>query len=119
LRKARIVNRSRDCLLADRAEIADTFPTRLVGLLGRRGLEPGEGLVLTRTGSIHMFFMSFPLDIVFLSRDGRVLRISANLRPWRIGPIVRGATTTLELPVGTIAQSGTQPGDTIEVVPAG
>ncbi len=115
MRRARIVNRSREYVLAESAEVADTFTTRLAGLLGRSGLEPGQGLVLTKTGSVHMFFMTFALDIVFLDRDGRVVRAIDNLRPWRVSPIIRGAKTTLELPVGVIAASGTQPGDVVEV----
>ncbi len=115
LRRVRIVNQSRGYTLAENAEVADTYLTRLAGLLGRGGLEPGQGLVLTRTGSVHMFFMSFALDIVFLSRDGQVVRAIENLRPWAVSPIVRGAKTTLELPVGVIRASGTRTGDTIEI----
>ena len=53
------------------------------GLLGRGGLESGEGLLLRPAGSVHMFFMRFPIDVVFLSRDGEVLKIVSDLRPWR------------------------------------
>ena len=115
MRRARIVNLTRDTVLAESAEVADTFPTRFMGLMGRRELEPGGGLVLTGTGSVHMFFMSIALDIVFLSRGGRVLRAIKDLRPWHVSPIVFGATTTLELPVGTIAATGTREGDAIAV----
>ena len=115
MRRARIANLTRDTVLAERAEVADTFPTRFMGLMGRRELEPGGGLVLTGTGSVHMFFMSIALDIVFLAKDARVLRAIENLKPWYVSPIVWGATTTLELPVGTIAGTGTRTGDVIEI----
>jgi uncharacterized protein len=119
MRRARIANLTRDAVLAERAELADTFQTRLVGLLGRRELGPGEGLILTETSSVHMFFMQIALDIVFLDKDSRVLRVIENLKPWYVSPLVWGARTTLELPVGTIAATGTRAGDALEITNLG
>ena len=68
-------------VVCERCSVADNPLTRLRGLLGRRGLERGEGLLLRPAGSIHMFFMRFAIDAVFLSREGEVLKVSANVRP--------------------------------------
>lgn len=83
--------------------------------MGARSLPPGEGLLLDPGGSIHTFFMRFPLDVVYLDRNGRVLRIAERMPAWRIGPIVWRCRYVLELPPGTIAATGTAVGDTIEL----
>ena len=64
---------------------------------------------------MHMFFMKFAIDIVFLGRDGRVLKINADLRPWRVSSVVFGARRALELEVGAVASSGTRVGDIIAI----
>jgi uncharacterized protein len=75
-------------------------------------LSEGEGLLITKTGSITMFFMRFAIDALFLDRSMRVLRVVRNLRPWV--PAVgapRGTDSVLELPAGTAGRTGTQAGD--------
>jgi len=109
----RVRNLSRDTELADRAAVADTFWRRLKGLLGRDGLEPGEGLVIQPCDSIHMFGMRFPLDVLHLDRSGKVLKVVANIKPNHLGPIVWRSRTVIELPAGTAAATGTVPGDQI------
>ena len=106
----RIVNQTRGSEIGARIRRADNPWSRFVGLLGRGGLAEGEGLHIVPCSSVHMFFMRFALDIVYLDAGLRVIKTVENLRPWRISA-GRGAKTTLELPVGTIARSGTQPGD--------
>ncbi len=59
--------------------------------------------------------MTFPIDIVHLGADSRVLRVVANLRPWQLGPVVRGSGVAVELPAGTVAATGTRPGDVIDL----
>ena len=113
-------NLTRDTVLADDLEIADTLWSRFMGLMGRRSLPPGQGLWLTGNG-IHMFFMRFPIDAVFLGRrtangDRPVVSIHRRVRPWvGIVPYVRGADGVLELPVGTIDASDTRRGDSIRL----
>jgi uncharacterized membrane protein (UPF0127 family) len=80
--------------------VADSFLVRTRGLLGRKRLEPGEGLLIRRTSSVHTHFMRFAIDVVFLDRDGRVLKLSRELRPWRFAGC-RGASDVVELPAGT------------------
>ena len=108
-----IANETRGTTVADRAEVAASFWSRGKGLIGRKSLPEGYGLVIRPCGSIHMFFMSIPLDVLHLDRDGRVLRVLAGIKPWRLGPIVRGGRSVIELPAGTAARTGTVAGDTI------
>jgi uncharacterized protein len=100
-------------VVCERCSVADNSLTRLRGLLGRRSLEPGEGLLLRPAGSIHMFFMRFPIDAVFLSREGEVLKVSANVRPWRTAA-ARGAKVVIELPAGEADRRGIQAGTRLE-----
>lgn len=108
-------NVTRGTVLGDRVAVARSTRDRTVGLLGRSGLEAGEGLWIERSPSIHMFFMRFPIDAVFVSREGRVTRVVPNLRPWRIVAWARGAADCLELPVGAIAASHTEVGDELRL----
>ncbi len=113
-------NLTRDTILAHELEIADTLWSRFKGLMGRRSLPAGRALWLTGNG-IHMFFMRFPIDAVFLGRataegDRPVVSIHRQVRPWiGIVPFVRGAAGVLELPAGMIDASGTQRGDTMRL----
>jgi uncharacterized membrane protein (UPF0127 family) len=101
-------------VVCERCSVADNPLTRLRGLLGRRSLEPGEGLLLRPAGSIHMFFMRFAIDAVFLSRDGEVLKVVANVRPWRTAA-ARGAKAVIELPAGEAERRGVRAGVRLDV----
>ncbi len=111
----RIENASRGTQIADRAVLANTPWRRLVGLLNRRHLEPGEGLVLVPGGAIHMFFMRMAIDVIFADKEGNVLKAAVNVKPWRMVMAPRRSRYTIELPVGVIEASGTQPGDHLEI----
>jgi len=94
--------------------VADTPRRRMKGLLGRRSLDDGEGLLLRPAGSIHTAFMRFPIDAVFLDASMEVLRVEPNLRPWRIAA-QRGAKAVVELPAGTAESRGLAVGLTLEL----
>jgi len=111
-------NLTRDTVLGDRIRVARSLRDRTVGLLGRGSLEAGEGLWIERSPSIHMFFMRFAIDAVFVAADGRVTKVVPNLRPWRVVWWARGARDCLELPAGAAAASATQVGDELRVEPA-
>ncbi len=99
-------------MVATRCDVANSFLSRGFGLIPRSNLAEGEGLLITKTGSITMLFMRFAIDAVFVDRSMRVLRVAANLRPWV--PVVgapRGTDSVLELPAGTAARTATQAGD--------
>lgn len=82
-----------------------------MGLLGTSRLDPGDGLFIERSPSIHMFFMRYAIDALFVSKAGRVTKIAANLKPWRVVWWAPGARDCLELPVGVVTASGTRVGD--------
>jgi uncharacterized membrane protein (UPF0127 family) len=111
----RVVNATRGAVLAERAGLADSAMTRAVGLLGQDSLPEGSGLVIDPCTSIHMFFMRFAIDALYVAQNGAVLRVVANLRPWRLGPISLRARYVIELPAGTAARTGTQPGDQVQL----
>lgn len=113
----RVRNLSRESELASRATMADSFWRRLRGLLGRDGLDAGEGLVIVPCNSVHMLGMRFPLDVLHLDRSGTVLRALPDLQPGRLGPMVWRSHMAVELPAGTIAASGTVAGDVVALEP--
>ena len=117
MKYVRIVNQTRQTTIVEQAEMADTMWSRFMGLMGRPGLEPNTGLVIMPNNSIHMFFMSFAIDVLHVAADGRVLKILHSIKPWRIGPIVFKSKYTVELPAGTAKRTGTVEGDQIELVP--
>lgn len=82
-----------------RCRVADTFWLRFRGLMLRKSLPPEEGMLFERVGSIHMFFMRIPLDVVFCDSELRIVKIVRSLRPWRVAA-ARGAKTTIELAAG-------------------
>lgn len=118
-------NVTRSSLVAGRVSVADTFWTRFLGLMGREALAPGEGLWLVGVNNIHMLFMRFAIDCAFLGPadvDGlrKVIAIRQRLPAWRgVVWYVRGAAGVVELPVGSLAQSGTVVGDRLSLTPAG
>src|SRR5258706_9329062 len=114
----RAKNQTRNTVLCERLENAGGLAGQSKGLLGRDSLEPDSGLLFdngryTPFMWMHMFFMRFAIDIVFLDRNGKVLKINRSLKPWRVSSIVVGARRALELPSGAVARSSTQPGDRI------
>ena len=109
----RLHNTTRDATLASAVEHARSPGARMKGLLGRDGLAEGAGMVIEPCTSIHMFFMRFPLDVLFVDGQGKVLRAIENLRPWRLTRLYPQARFVAELPAGTIARTGTREGDTV------
>jgi uncharacterized protein len=118
----RALNQTRGTVLCERLEDAGGLRGQSRGLLGRDGLEPGTGMRFengrfTPMMWMHMFFMRFAIDIVFLDRGGKVLKVNRNLKPWRVSSMVFGARTALELPAGAASASATERGDQIQFEP--
>ncbi len=111
----RIQNLTRQQTLADRAERAESFWSRFRGLLGRSGLEPGEGMVFEPCNSVHMIGMRFAIDVLHLDKQGNVVRIVPSLRPNRLGPLVWRSHVVVELPAGTAQVTNTHEGDQISI----
>ena len=112
----RIRNITRQSEIGAGIEIADTAARRNQGLLGRTGLAPGEGLWIVPCEAVHTFAMKFSLDLIYLDRKRRVVKVRGNVRPGRISGSLR-AHSVIELPCGVIAASKTQRGDILEFDP--
>ena len=104
-------------VVCERCLVADRPLARMRGLLGRRTLPRGEGILLRPASSVHMFFMAFAIDVVWLDRDLQVLGVTPELRPWRMAAH-RGARAALELAAGECARRGLLAGDRLRMVPA-
>ncbi len=97
-------------IVCERCVLADTALARMRGLLGRSELPSGQGILLKPASSVHMAFMRFPIDAVFLDRDLRVVKVASDLRPWRAAAS-RGAKAVLEIPAGEAQRRGVTAGD--------
>jgi uncharacterized protein len=97
-------------VVCERCVLADTALARMRGLLGRSELPSGEGILLRPASSVHMAFMRFPIDAVFLDRDLRVVKVASELQPWRAAG-KRGAKAVLEIPAGEAERRGLTVGD--------
>jgi hypothetical protein len=108
------VARADGTVVCARCQVADSFFPRLRGLLGRRGLDEDEGMLITPAPSVHTWFMRFPIDVVFLDRDSGVVAVAGFVGPWRMRG-ARGARSALELPAGAAARIGLAPGERLVV----
>ncbi|HEY5177822.1 MAG TPA: DUF192 domain-containing protein [Terriglobales bacterium] len=115
MQTVKVLNATRDTVLGERIAVADTSMTRLVGLLGRRGLAPGEGLLIVPSQAIHTVAMRFAIDVVFVDRDWRVIHLSPAVAPFRMTGLHWKARSVLELPAGMIAQTSTSVGDQLSI----
>ncbi len=98
-------------------KLANTFRTRLFGLLGRKGLDAGSGLLIQPSSGVHTFGMSFPIDIVALDSNRRVIGIFENIGAWTIRGLSFKTRSVLELPAGRIRECSIAPGDELTVEP--
>lgn len=117
-RGQRLVHSRTGRVLADQLLMPRTFVGRGIGLMFRRTLRQGMGMWIVPCSGIHTFGMRFPIDVVFLDRHLRVVRVCAGLRPWRVVPIVRSAHSALELPPGSLLELGLETGETLRLVKA-
>jgi len=106
------VRTTEGAVVCERCEIPKGSFGRMRGLLGRDGLVQGKGMLIDSAPSVHMFFMRFPIDVVFLDRDWMVVRVVHALKPWRVAG-ARRAVAALELPAGAAAEAGLQEGDVL------
>ena len=113
----RITNARNGHVLAEDCRVASSFVSRGLGLLRHSGLSAGRALLIRPCSSVHTFFMRFPIDVIFLDRDGRVVRVYRSMKAWRSSTIVRGATQALEAPAGTAEATDTVEGDVLLLQP--
>lgn len=116
-RYVRVENATRGTVIAERCRVASSALDRSVGLLRTAEVLPGEGLLIERSPSIHMFFMRYAIDVVFFSKTNRVTKVVARLKPWRMVAWAPGARDCIELRAGALDETGTQPGDELRFSP--
>ena len=107
----KVLNKTREKVLASHADQATSFGSRFMGLMGKKDLPFGAGLHIAPCNSIHTFFMKIPIDAVFLDKELKVVKVCSAMVPWRISSVVFRAHSVLELPSGTSFASGTVEGD--------
>jgi len=110
-----IVNTTKNTIVCMRSVFANTGMRRLVGLLGKKQLEPETGLLIKPSSGVHTFGMRFPIDIVSLDRNSRVLGVWENIGPWRIRALSLRTRSVLELPSGRIRECLIEAGDELAV----
>jgi len=93
-------------IIANKVEIADNPLSRMKGLLGRKSLVEGEALVITGCNSIHMFFMCFAIDVIFVDRNWMVVGLTRRIKPFGLSPIFWRAEMAIELVAGSIDRTG-------------
>ena len=111
LKSFSVRNADRGTTLVTNGKLASSFVSRFFGLMGRKGVEDGGGLLIASSSSIHSFFMRFRFDAIFIDREGRVVKIVPAMRQWWVAFGGNGAKDVLELPAGVAERTGTQPGD--------
>ena len=109
------MNVSKGTIVAEQARKAESFWMRLVGLMGRRRLKEGEGLLLSPCSSVQTLFMRFPIDVIFVDREAKVVKVAPAVAAFRVAFGGRGARDALEVAAGTAARSDTAVGDRLAV----
>jgi uncharacterized membrane protein (UPF0127 family) len=109
----KIINKSNDTILAENVILANTPFKRMKGLLGKKEFSKGQALILRPCNSIHTFFMYFPIDILFVNRNNKVVKAVSSLKPFRLSGIYLNSAFAIELPSGIILSTKTQENDTL------
>jgi uncharacterized membrane protein (UPF0127 family) len=116
VRVVSIHNLTKNTVIATKGTVADRFLTRMIGLLSRPSLPPGEALIIKQCQSIHMFFMRFAIDAIFVDRKHCVVGLVKRIKPFQLSPIFFRSSYVIEVNLGTIVQSETSLGDTIKII---
>lgn len=113
-----VINKTRDSVIGNKIRVADTSFSRLFGLLGKRGLNAGEGLWIRPSSGVHTFAMMFPIDVIGLDKNLNVVKVWKKLRPYRITSVSLKVCSVIELPADQIEACQIRPGDCLEVIEA-
>jgi uncharacterized membrane protein (UPF0127 family) len=112
---AAIINTTKNTVIAQKGAIADTVFSRMIGLLNRGSLLKDEALIITCCQSIHMFFMRFAIDAIFVDKNNCVVGLVKGIKPFYLSPIFFKASYVIETPEGIIVQTETSLGDKIQI----
>lgn len=112
----KIINASRQTIISGDAVIANSLFSRVKGLLGKKEFKAGSAIILKPCNSIHTFFMKFPIDVMFLDKRDKVVKVIHSLKPNRITSIYWRASYVIELPADTFKKFPTAASDIIEII---
>jgi uncharacterized protein len=115
MQTVRVLNTTKGTVLGERVDVADSSLSRMVGLLGKSGLAPATGLLIMPSQAVHSMGMRFPIDVLFMDRNWRVIHVQPSMVPYRISGLHWRARCVLELPVGAIAETCTSVGDELRI----
>jgi uncharacterized membrane protein (UPF0127 family) len=115
MKKVALINSTKATVMAEDVAVADSFVTRFLGLMGRQGLAPNQGLWIKPSSGVHTMWMRFTIDVVALDKHRKVCALWPQLKPWRISPVGRKIASVVELPAGAIQQLGLEVGDQLEI----
>ncbi len=113
-----VTDETRSTIIGNRIQVADTSLSRMFGLLGRRGVDAGGGLWIKPSSGVHTFFMRFPIDVIGLDKNLRVIKLWNDLIPYRVTSVSLQMRSVIELSSGRIAECGIQLGDVLSVTGA-
>jgi len=116
MREVRLVNITRETILAERVAVAETPRERSRGLLGTAALADGCGLLIVPCRQVHTFGMRYPIDVVFVDEAWRVKRVVSAMKPGRLGALVLKGRAAIELPAGKAEETGTRVGDMLDAL---
>lgn len=115
----KIVIKNEDEILFQNSNITSNFVDRFRGLMGKNSLEENEALCISPCNSIHMFFMKFPIDVIFLDKNERIIHLIENMKPWAISKIVARAACVIEMPAGSLKKKDLKMNDIIKMTSKG
>jgi uncharacterized protein len=110
------INTTKNITIAGHVKIANHYFSRLIGLMGQKPLEEGNGLWIVPCRDIHSFFMRFVFDAIFVDKHLKVVYLKKEMKPWQVSRFVRQGHAVLELPAGTIEQTQTEVGDQLKLI---
>ena len=112
----RLINQTKNTILAEDVVLAKTPFRRIKGLLGRKVFLPGQALILEPCNSVHTFFMRFPIDILFVDKNYKIIKVLLKLNPNKISRIYWHSSRVIELPVGRLNLTDTQVQDQLQLI---
>lgn len=115
----KLINKSKKNIIVENLFLADSFWPRMKGLMGKKNLPEDEGLLLLPCNSVHSMFMRFPIDLLFLNRELRVIKIVYRFKPWRVTPIIRDCYQVVELRAGVASVKGVTIKDELDIIKSG